>query len=70
MLVAQPYGAQSSKTGKLHNAGISHVQLKDGAVLTGAEFAEDAGGAEFHGSMKSDGKNGAILEMEADVMLA
>ena len=45
-------------------------RLENGAVLTGAKFTEDAGGAEFHGLMKGEGKDGAVLEMEADVMLA
>jgi hypothetical protein len=51
MLIAKPHGAGSSESGELDNARIAKVELQDGAVLTGAEFAEDAGGTECgHGN--------------------
>jgi hypothetical protein len=51
MLIAKPHGAGSSESGELDDARITKVELQDGAVLTGAEFAEDAGGTECgHGN--------------------
>jgi hypothetical protein len=48
MLIAKPHGTGSGQPGELDDAWIAEVELQDGAVLTGAEFAEDTGGAELH----------------------
>ncbi len=55
MLVAKPDRRRAGQSGQLDNAGISQVELDDGAVEAGAEFAEDAGGAEGHERMKDEG---------------
>jgi hypothetical protein len=42
MLVAKPHGGCSGEACEFDDARVAHVELDDGAVLTGAKFAEDA----------------------------
>jgi hypothetical protein len=46
MLIAEPHGTGSGESGKLDDARIAHVEFENGAVLTGTEFAKNAGWAE------------------------
>jgi hypothetical protein len=53
VFVAKPHGTGSGEPGELDDAWITEVELQDGAVLTGAEFAENAGWTECgHGDRK------------------